>query len=188
MQKGVKTVSIAALAVLLLVIVAFAVYHFQTGKGAAQNSEAKPAAVGVPSARASDPVWQVIAGLAYLDLHPPDLSPPNTAAYARVFDTDPERTEQGIEKRIALVPYEGYLSSPADLLATGLANSLDRAQLVQAGLKSSGIETGIMSTGQNGRIVSAKYPAATPGKLPPGKPDVLDALRKDASESSPLSL
>ncbi len=53
MQKGVKTVSIAALAVLLLVIVAFAVYHFQTGKGAAQNSEAKPAAVGVPSARAT---------------------------------------------------------------------------------------------------------------------------------------
>src|SRR5260370_19046667 len=90
-----------------------------------------------------------MAHLAYLALPPHDLSPPNTAAYARAFDTDPERTEQGIEKRIALVPYEGSLSSPADLLATGLANSLDRAQLVQAVLKSSGIETRIVSTGRS---------------------------------------
>ncbi|HTD22059.1 MAG TPA: hypothetical protein VK738_05365 [Terriglobales bacterium] len=197
MQKGVKAVSIAALAVLLLVIVAFTVYHFQSGKGAAQKSEAKPAAqkseatpaaAGVPSARASDPVWQVMADLAYLDLHPPDLSPPNTAAYARAFDTDPERTEQGIEKRIALVPYEGSLSTPADLLTTGLANSLDRAQLVQAVLKSSGIEARIVSTGQDGKIVFAKYPATMPVNLPPVKPDVLEALRKEVSEVSPLVL
>src|SRR5260370_37863634 len=130
MHKGGKAVSIVALAVLLLGIVVFAYYHSQTGKGAAQKpetkaaaqkSEATPAAAGVPSARASDPVWQVMADLAYLDLHPPDLSPPNTAAYARAFDTDPERIEEGDEKRIALVPYEGSLSSPADLLPTRVA-------------------------------------------------------------------
>src|SRR5260370_22332423 len=141
MQKGGTAVSIAALAVLLLGIVVFAVYHFQSGKGvaqkpetkpAAQKSETTPAAAGVPSARASDPVWQVMADLAYLDLHPPDLSPPNAAAYARAFDTDPERTEKGSEKRIALVPYEGSLSGPAHLLATGMANSLCRAHLLLA--------------------------------------------------------
>src|SRR5260370_40462722 len=112
MQKGGKTVSIAALAVLLLGIVVLAVYHFQSGKGAAQKpetkaaaqkSEATPAAAGVPSARASDPVWQVMADLAYLDLHPPDVSPPHPAAYARAFDTYPQRPEEGDEKRIALV-------------------------------------------------------------------------------------
>jgi hypothetical protein len=187
MQKVTKIASVGGLAVLVLAIT-FVVYRFQSDKGAAQKTEAKPAA-GVPSARSSDPVWHLLAGLAYLDLHPPVQPPSNAAAtFTRAFDTDPERTLQGIEKRIALVPYEGSLAGPTDLPAAGLANSLDRAQLVQTVLKSSGIEARIVSISQDGKIVFAKYPAATPVNLPPVKPDVLEALRKEVAEVSPLVL
>ncbi len=187
MQKVTKIASVGGLAVLVLAIT-FVVYRFQSDKGAAQKTEAKPAA-GVPSARSSDPVWHLLAGLAYLDLHPPVQPPSNAAAtFTRAFDTDPERTLQGIEKRIALVPYEGSLAGPTDLPAAGLANSLDRAQLVQTVLKSSGIEARIVSISQDGKIVFAKYPAATPVNLPPVKLDVLEALRKEVAEVSPLVL
>src|SRR5258707_916289 len=187
MQKVTKIASVGGLAVLVLAIT-FVVYRFQSDKGAAQKTEAKPAA-GVPSARSSDPVWHLLSGLAYLDLHPPVQPPSNAAAtFTRAFDTDPERTLQGIEKRITLVPYEGSLAGPTDLPAAGLANSLDRAQLVQTVLKSSGIEARIVSISQDGKIVFAKYPAATPVNLPPVKPDVLEALRKEVAQVSPLVL
>jgi hypothetical protein len=188
MNKGTKTISIGVVTVLLLAIAGFAVYHLrnQSEKAAAPKAEPTPSSAA-PSARASEPVWKLLAALAYLDLHPP-APPSNSVAYAGVFDTSPEQTLQAIGKRITLVPYEGSLSAPADLLATGVANSLDRAQLLQAVLKSANMEARIVSLPQDGKSVSANYPAATPANLAQVKPDVLEALKKEVAEASPLVL
>lgn len=188
MEKGSKIVLMGVAAVLLIVGVAYAVYHFQRQSGNAAVPKAGPkVSPASPSAKTSEPVWKLLAALAYLDLHPP-APPSNSAALTRVFDTSPEQTVRAMDGRITLVPYEGSLSAPADLLTAGVANSLDRAQLVQAVLKSAGKESRIVSLPQDGKSVFAKYAATTPTNLPPVKADVLDALKKEVAEVAPLVL
>jgi hypothetical protein len=180
--------------VVLVGMAALAACYFYSGQASAQKSAEAPQQGPVPtgdshSAKSSDPIKQAIASLAYVDLHGSDLPPQKGAAdYARAFNDDPERAMQEIQKRITLVPYEGSLANPPLLFEGGLANSLDRARVLETILKSAGIEARIVSAEQDGKGAFATYPATTPVKLPAGNLEILEALRQETQELSPAIL
>jgi hypothetical protein len=146
----------------------------------------QPPVAANPQQNPAAQVPAMVSALAYLDLHGADLPPEKTIAdYSRELGADPEHMMQELDKRIALVPYEGSLKEPVRLLQSGVSNSLDRARLVQMLLKSAGTESRIVFANQDGKTVSARYATSNPASLPVMKPEMLDELRKTVDDLTP---
>jgi hypothetical protein len=155
----------------------------------ATSQPAAPVSGAGPPQNSSGQTPAIVAALAYLDLHAAELPSEKTASdYARELGNDPERLQQEVQRRVALVPYEGSLSDPVRLFQSGVANSLDRARLLQTLLKASGTEARIVSVDQDGKRPSAQYAATNPSILPVMKPDALTELGKEVEDLSPKIL
>jgi hypothetical protein len=180
------TLLVIAGGVLLLVIVALLVLtQHRRGKAPASaqaTPPVPPAAVAVPKTPA-DRMWDVMAGLAVLDQRGSDIPPDKTLAeQAQVLGATPDALLTAIQTHIALVPYEGSLAEPAQILDSGMANSLDRARLLSALLSASGTQTRIVSVRQGGASALATYATVAHAALPSVSPPELAAVQKEVTD------
>ena len=185
------TLLIIAGGVLPVIAALIVLTQHRRGKAPASAPETpsvSPAAVATPKTPA-DRMWGVMAGLAVLDQHGSDIPPDKTLAeQAQSLGATPDALLAAVQTQIALVPYEGSLAEPAQVLDSGMANSLDRARLLSALLSASGTQTRIVSVRQEGASAIATYAIANHAALPSVTPPELAAVQKEVAEHVPAAI
>jgi hypothetical protein len=177
----------SGLVLLLAVAGVFVVIHFRETNPPEKKQSAQPlpppavATVKNPA----DRMWDVMAGMANLDQHGSNIPPDKTPAeYAKTLGADPDKLLAGIQNQVALVPYEGSMAEPAQIFASGMANSLDRARLLAALLTASGTQARVVSVRQDGKSAAATYATSPRAALPRVRPEVLAAVQKEVADHS----
>src|SRR5262249_24727870 len=187
---AINTIKTKLLAVgAVLAVAAGLVFFYWSSRRSAPPQQTNQRLVDHSSQDSVGRIPAIVAALAYMDLHNTDLPPEKTATdYVRELGNDPEHLLQEVQKRVVLVPYEGSLNEPIRLFQTGVANSLDRARLLQTLLKASGTESRIVSVTQDGKKVFAQYAAVNPSDLPVMGSDSLEELGKEVAGLTPKIL